>query len=479
MQHTSSVVPDATRTRTGQAPSRMHAFDRVRRGLWRGFLGDMRQRHPCFVTLIGGMRCTTCGTENEPDSRFCGGCGARMGTEPKPRLAPTHKIQDDAAYPQHAPQPAAAPSGPVSYAPPSLPPSGPHSSPPSGPRSSPPPSVSTQPRSSPPHAAAPHLSPATIATPPAGSLRAPPAPLATPQPTRPRPPVTADSEAFAPPPRPRTGLIIAVLLLDIGLAIAGGVLLFEGLENDEPASNTSSEQAKPDEKRTEAPATPTPPTPTAAAAEQTAAATPAPASAAPAAASPAPAPPGAATTTPAARKDATKQRDDKPVAAAPTNKGAPTKPPATAAAAKPSSTPTSAAAKPSSTATSAAPTPTAPTPAAAPQPPAPATTPPRDEAKASDPQDPSPAVDTRKEIDAAAARSKAAFERCEGEHAGQGKLVVAFRVHPDGRIANATAVENSTNNSELARCYVAEVSAWRVSPHDGAAIDMSRAFNVR
>ena len=34
------------------------------------------------------MRCATCGTHNEPDSRFCGGCGARLaGT-----VAPTHKI---------------------------------------------------------------------------------------------------------------------------------------------------------------------------------------------------------------------------------------------------------------------------------------------------------------------------------------------------------------------------------------------------
>src|SRR5687768_2039256 len=36
------------------------------------------------------MRCPSCGTENEPDSRFCGGCGARLGGT----LAPTHKIVD-------------------------------------------------------------------------------------------------------------------------------------------------------------------------------------------------------------------------------------------------------------------------------------------------------------------------------------------------------------------------------------------------
>ncbi|MCW5806146.1 MAG: zinc ribbon domain-containing protein, partial [Deltaproteobacteria bacterium] len=37
------------------------------------------------------MRCQSCGTQNESDSRFCGGCGARLGGT----LAPTQKILDE------------------------------------------------------------------------------------------------------------------------------------------------------------------------------------------------------------------------------------------------------------------------------------------------------------------------------------------------------------------------------------------------
>src|SRR5512138_2138020 len=61
------------------------------------------------------MRCASCGTENAPDSRFCGGCGARLGAS-GPRVAPTQKISDDAPYPPPAAAPvahaSAQPSGP-------------------------------------------------------------------------------------------------------------------------------------------------------------------------------------------------------------------------------------------------------------------------------------------------------------------------------------------------------------------------------
>lgn len=55
-----------------------------------------------YVTLVTKMRCPTCGTENSPDSRFCGGCGARFSV-PNQRVAPTHKITDDASFPQRPP----------------------------------------------------------------------------------------------------------------------------------------------------------------------------------------------------------------------------------------------------------------------------------------------------------------------------------------------------------------------------------------
>src|SRR5215510_10391048 len=54
-----------------------------------------------------GMRCPNCGTDNAPDSRFCGGCGARQASDP--RVAPTQKISDDARFPLHQLAPAAAP----------------------------------------------------------------------------------------------------------------------------------------------------------------------------------------------------------------------------------------------------------------------------------------------------------------------------------------------------------------------------------
>jgi hypothetical protein len=45
------------------------------------------------------MRCPSCGTDNAPDSRFCGGCGARLAVSGQ-RVAPTQKISDDASFPQ-------------------------------------------------------------------------------------------------------------------------------------------------------------------------------------------------------------------------------------------------------------------------------------------------------------------------------------------------------------------------------------------
>jgi len=57
------------------------------------------------------MRCPTCGTENVPDSRFCGACGAKL-TPAENRVAPTEKIPDDAPFPAHY-----GSQSPQSYAP--------------------------------------------------------------------------------------------------------------------------------------------------------------------------------------------------------------------------------------------------------------------------------------------------------------------------------------------------------------------------
>jgi hypothetical protein len=203
------------------------------------------------------MRCPNCGTENAPDSRFCGGCGARMQTSGL--VAPTQKISDDAPYP-----PASIP--PQNYSPASIPPqnsyqSGPASIPPhnyqSGPTSVPPQnytpasvppqnttyppannsippqnSYQTGPKSIPPQTAAPRVQtapPIAPSTPPQGTPSQPrPRTNGVPSVSRRQTPAFSDP-SITPPPRRRWGLIITVLLVDLALAGAGVYLLTEGL----------------------------------------------------------------------------------------------------------------------------------------------------------------------------------------------------------------------------------------------------------
>lgn len=92
------------------------------------------------------MRCATCGTDNEPDSRFCGNCGAKVNptfapdgaftTKPGPgRVAPTQKITGDTPlapaarmHPPSMPPPMGQPGAspviqiPANNKPPSMPP---------------------------------------------------------------------------------------------------------------------------------------------------------------------------------------------------------------------------------------------------------------------------------------------------------------------------------------------------------------------
>lgn len=42
------------------------------------------------------MQCASCGTQNAPDSRFCGGCGKRLAMPSRPLVAPTARISDPA-----------------------------------------------------------------------------------------------------------------------------------------------------------------------------------------------------------------------------------------------------------------------------------------------------------------------------------------------------------------------------------------------
>ncbi|HEY6038814.1 MAG TPA: AgmX/PglI C-terminal domain-containing protein [Kofleriaceae bacterium] len=179
------------------------------------------------------MRCPTCGTENTPDSRFCGGCGAKLVPETS-RVAPTAKISDDAPFPPQrypTPVPAQFASGPTSLAPAPYAPPGPASIPPTSKPASIPPANNAYaqgPASIPPNT---YQAPASI---PPNTYQARPASI---------PPTNAGGYAAREPsmslpalPQTRWGLIAVVLLLDIGLAAAGAVMLQKGLAKPEPES---------------------------------------------------------------------------------------------------------------------------------------------------------------------------------------------------------------------------------------------------
>lgn len=187
--------------------------------------------------MRSGMRCATCGTENAPDSRFCGGCGARL--EPS-RAAPTVKVPDDA--------PIAPPTGGHHHVPP---------------------------------VRIPTPVPASFPTPPPGSLNAighlptpapgtlshgsmPPQPRAgsiAPQNAQPAIPSTVNRAASPPPvmsspslsmaaaPRRSGALIAFVLVADLGLAGAGAYMLLEGLRKPKadarPAQKTEASTPAP------------------------------------------------------------------------------------------------------------------------------------------------------------------------------------------------------------------------------------------
>lgn len=187
------------------------------------------------------MRCANCGTENAPDSRFCGGCGARV--QSSGLVAPTQKISDDAPYPTSGPSSIPPPN----YSPQSIPPqnnyqSGPASIPPQNytPASVPPQnnsippqnSYQTGPKSIPPHNAQSPLQSAPVAT-PQGTPSQPrtktnPKTNGVPSVSRRQAPAVSDPSLVA-PPRRRWGLIITVLVIDLALAGAGVYLLTEGL----------------------------------------------------------------------------------------------------------------------------------------------------------------------------------------------------------------------------------------------------------
>lgn len=168
------------------------------------------------------MRCPNCGTENAPDSRFCGGCGMPFpGPSPqahgRPALAPTGKIPDDAPI-----APPTRPPGPVygqhvSYAPPAMP----YAPTPS------PGMLDQVPIPQTPVTVQRHPTPSR-----APSSAAPaPAPLAS----------NASMSYVAPPSAP-LGLIAFVLFIDLALAGSGAFLLAKGLSKQTDQTDQSVDQ---------------------------------------------------------------------------------------------------------------------------------------------------------------------------------------------------------------------------------------------
>ncbi len=199
------------------------------------------------------MRCPSCGTDNEVDSRFCGGCGARLAISEAPRVAPTVKVLDDAPYP---PQPA--------YTPPTnsmvpTPPRNP-SFPPGSSRAPTPMPVGSQ-----------HPRPPTPL--PNGSIP----PQTSARPARAQSPAVSQLSQpglSMPVVRRPWGLISVVILVDLALAGTGAVLLAKGLAHEAKSASSGSAAAPPPPPPTPAPApaaapapspspTPAPPAPAA------------------------------------------------------------------------------------------------------------------------------------------------------------------------------------------------------------------------
>lgn len=180
------------------------------------------------------MRCSQCGTHNEPDSRFCGGCGARLAGS----LAPTHKLAPDAQFTP----------GPVQPQPTTLqrqpPPPNSASQPVARPSSAPQPvqqqkPSAPQPAQRQPSAPQPVSRPSQPSVPPIGqrgprAQSVPPASNGVPA-VRPARGSLADASLSMTPARGRPwAVIIVVLVIDLALAATGGWLLSQGLA-DPPA----------------------------------------------------------------------------------------------------------------------------------------------------------------------------------------------------------------------------------------------------
>ena len=86
------------------------------------------------------------------------------------------------------------------------------------------------------------------------------------------------------------------------------------------------------------------------------------------------------------------------------------------------------------------------------------------------------AFDLDTETSRLAAASNHSFARCETATV-HGSVKIAFQVLPDGSVQHATAVENTTGDPALAQCLASVISAWRYTAHAGAVVNFMRPFN--
>jgi len=339
--------------------------------------------YPC-----DGMRCPSCGTENAPDSRFCGGCGARL-TQTESRVAPTHKISDDARYPIYSSTPPPAAPAPQVHVPMAMPaPVVPY------------------------NGAAIARAATDPSEPPAPARRPTPVPVAAPR----------GSSVALPAQGRRWGLVLAILVVDLGLAGAGVVLLTQGLRDD--AAH---------------PSTPVAPGPA-----------PGPA--------PSPAPVKASAAEPAKPPGAPVMVVSKAVVKV----VKPTAPPAKVATKSPKK-PTKNAAAPVD-------------PYAAPDPP-PAAPPPLQ-----DDDDHSAAISDA--IDAKSTRAESVFSRCytqatkplPADQPLRGRIQIAFTVLTNGHVDHVTTAENQTGSDQLANCLASEIGGWIFAEHPQDPMEITKIF---
>lgn len=107
-----------------------------------------------------------------------------------------------------------------------------------------------------------------------------------------------------------------------------------------------------------------------------------------------------------------------------------------------------------------------------------------------------PAVDAADDVDPGAlsladqlerqsSRSKARFDRCytqttkalPADQALAGDVEVAFQILPDGRVANAAVVHDTTGSTALGQCLLTVVTSWTFSSNATGALDFVRSFH--